>query len=107
MQISITAENSSKQDAKEAIGKYQESGNGRIVRDADSGRALDIQIITLFYNTSSKVIGCVTCTTETNHGKPPFSRGYCDVTHPPSSLPPKLQGDSRGHSKDMHTQNVN
>ena len=39
MQISITAENSSKRDAKEAIGKYQESGNDRIVRDADSGRA--------------------------------------------------------------------
>ena len=36
MQISITAENSSKQDA---IGKYQDSGNDRIVRDTDSGRA--------------------------------------------------------------------
>ena len=39
MQISITAENSSKRDAKEAIGKYQESRNDQIVRDSDSGRA--------------------------------------------------------------------
>ena len=39
MQISITAQNSSKRDAMEAIGKYQESGNYQIVRDADSGHA--------------------------------------------------------------------
>ena len=38
MQISLTA-GKLKQDAKEAIGKSQESGNDRIVRDADSGRA--------------------------------------------------------------------
>ena len=31
MQIRITAGNSSKRDAKEAIGKYQESGNDRRV----------------------------------------------------------------------------
>ena len=31
MQISITAGNSSKRDAKEATGKYQESGNNRRV----------------------------------------------------------------------------
>ena len=39
MQISITAGNSSKRDAKEAIGKYQESGNNRRVTRHGRARA--------------------------------------------------------------------
>ena len=39
MQISITAGNSRKRDAKEAIGKYQESGNNRRVTRHRLGRA--------------------------------------------------------------------
>ena len=39
MQISITAGNSRKRDVKEAVGKYQESGNNRRVTRHRLGRA--------------------------------------------------------------------
>ena len=29
--------------------------------------------------------------------------GYGDIMYSPSLLPPKLRGDVRGHSEDMHT----
>ena len=58
------------------------------------------------YNTPSDAIGCITCTMATNHAKAPFFSSYCDIKHPPSFLPPKLCGNAKGHSKDMHTPRI-